>query len=114
MIKVLLEEDRAGTLVDMAHVFANFKMPGVDLVPDYDSRILKMREAGIDRGVFIQKVYLPILKFLGVSRHEMLAAQEQALLARASDAKADLDTASSSSRRIRTAQRPSPRGLNRR
>ena len=43
----------------MAHVFANFEMPGVALVPDYDSRILKMREAGIDRSVFIQKVYMP-------------------------------------------------------
>jgi acyl-[acyl-carrier-protein] desaturase len=82
VIKVLLEEDRAGTLADMAHVFANFQMPGVDLVPDYDARILKMREAGIDRGVFIQKVYMPILKYLGVGRHEMLAAQKQALDAR--------------------------------
>lgn len=82
VIKVLLEEDREGTLADMAHVFANFKMPGVDLVPDYDSRILKMREAGIDRDVFIQKVYMPILKHIGVSRHEMLAAQRAALDAR--------------------------------
>jgi acyl-[acyl-carrier-protein] desaturase len=79
VIKVLLEEDRVGTLADMALVFANFKMPGVDLVPEYDSRILKMREAGIDRGVFIQKVYLPILKYLGVSRHDMLAAQRAAI-----------------------------------
>jgi acyl-[acyl-carrier-protein] desaturase len=83
VIKVLLDEDRAGTLADMAHVFANFQMPGVGIVPDYDARILKMREAGIDRSVFIQKVYMPILKFLGVSRHEMLAAQKQALDARA-------------------------------
>jgi acyl-[acyl-carrier-protein] desaturase len=82
VIKVLLEEDRQGTLADMAHVFANFKMPGVDIVPDYDSRILKMREAGIDRDVFIQKVYMPILKYLGVKRHEMLAAQRAALDAR--------------------------------
>lgn len=79
VIKVLLEEDREGTLADMAHVFAHFRMPGVDLVPDYDSRILKMREAGIDRSVFIQKVYMPILKYLGVSRHEMLAAQRTAI-----------------------------------
>lgn len=79
VVKVLLDEDREGTLLDMAHVFANFEMPGVGLVPDYDSRILKMREAGIDRDVFIQKVYLPILKYLGVSRHEMLAAQRKAL-----------------------------------
>ncbi|WP_437592683.1 acyl-ACP desaturase [Sorangium sp. So ce1000] len=79
VIKVLLEEDRAGTLSDMAHVFANFEMPGVGIVPDYDSRILKMREAGVDRSVFIQKVYMPILKYLGVNRHEMLVAQRAAL-----------------------------------
>lgn len=82
VIKVLLDEDRQGTLADMAHVFAHFKMPGVDLVPDYDARILKMREAGIDRSVFIQKVYMPILKYLGVGRHEMLGAQRTALDAR--------------------------------
>lgn len=79
VIKVLMEEDREGTLVDIAHVLANFKMPGVDLVPDYDERILKMRDAGIDRNVFIRKIYLPVLKYLGVSRHEMLAAQRKAL-----------------------------------
>jgi acyl-[acyl-carrier-protein] desaturase len=38
-----------------------------------------MREAGVDRNVFIQKVYMPILKYLGVNRHEMLAAQRTAL-----------------------------------
>ncbi len=79
VIKILLDEDREGTLSDMALVFANFEMPGVGLVPDYDERILKMREAGIDRGVFIQKVYIPILKHLGVTRHEMLAAQAKAI-----------------------------------
>ena len=80
--KLLLEEDREGTLEDMAHVFANFQMPGVGLVPDYDERVLKMREAGIDRTVFIQKVYIPILKYLGVSRHEMLRAQGKAIEAK--------------------------------
>lgn len=95
VIKVLLEEDRAGTLADMAHVFANFEMPGVGIVPDYDSRILKMREAGIDRGVFIQKVYMPILKYLGVTRHEMLSAQKTAIDARhlRNDARAAADAA---------------------
>ncbi len=83
VIKVLLAEDREGTLRDMAHVLANFQMPGVNLVPDYDARILKMREAGIDRSVFIQKVYMPIMKYLGVSRHDMLAAQGAAIHARA-------------------------------
>jgi acyl-[acyl-carrier-protein] desaturase len=78
----------------MAHVFANFEMPGVGIVPDYDSRILKMREAGIDRSVFIQKVYLPILKFLGVSRHEMLKAQKVALDARHASASSSGEIAS--------------------
>jgi acyl-[acyl-carrier-protein] desaturase len=97
VIKVLLEEDRAGTLADMAHVFANFQMPGVSIVPDYDSRILKMREAGIDRSVFIQKVYMPILKYLGVGRHEMLAAQREAIGARRDreDARAAADASGS-------------------
>src|SRR5258705_183709 len=40
VIKVLLDEDRQGTLADMAQVFANFRMPGVGIVPDYDARIL--------------------------------------------------------------------------
>jgi acyl-[acyl-carrier-protein] desaturase len=76
----MIEEDREGTMADLAHVLANFRMPGVDLVPDYDSRILKMRgEGGIDRNLFIRKVYLPILKHLGLTRHEMLAAQRAAI-----------------------------------
>ena len=74
MIKVLLEEDREGTLADMAHVFANFEMPGVELVPDYDGRVEVMRAAGIDRAVFLQKVYFPILKYLGITRQELLLA----------------------------------------
>jgi acyl-[acyl-carrier-protein] desaturase len=74
VVKLLLEEDREGTLADIAHVFANFEMPGVKLVPDYDSRVEVMRQAGIDRSVFLQKVYFPILKYLGIGRHELLAA----------------------------------------
>ncbi|HKQ68729.1 MAG TPA: acyl-ACP desaturase [Polyangiaceae bacterium] len=72
VVKVLLEEDREDTLADFAHVFANFEMPGVALVPDYDGRVEVMRSAGIDRAVFLQKVYFPILKYLGVTRHELL------------------------------------------
>lgn len=83
VIKILLEEDREGTLSDLAHVFANFEMPGVGLVPDYDTRILQMRDnGGIDRNIFIRKVYLPLLKYVGIDRHEMLAAQRRELEAR--------------------------------
>jgi acyl-[acyl-carrier-protein] desaturase len=74
VVKVLLEEDRDGTLADLAHVFAKFEMPGVKLVPDYDGRVEVMRSAGIDRAVFLQKVYFPVLKYLGITRHEVLHA----------------------------------------
>jgi acyl-[acyl-carrier-protein] desaturase len=78
VVKVLLEEDREGTLSDFAHVFAHFEMPGVTLVPNYDGRVEVMRSAGIDRAVFLQKVYFPILKYLGITRHEMLRAAKTA------------------------------------
>jgi acyl-[acyl-carrier-protein] desaturase len=74
VVKVLMEEDREGTLADLAYVFSKFEMPGVKLVPDYDGRVEIMRSAGIDRAVFLQKVYFPILKYLGITRHEMLHA----------------------------------------
>jgi acyl-[acyl-carrier-protein] desaturase len=74
VVKVCLEEDRDGTLSDIGHVAKHFEMPGVGIVPDYDARIDVMRaEAKVDRDVFIQKVYLPVLKLLGVSRQELVA-----------------------------------------
>jgi acyl-[acyl-carrier-protein] desaturase len=73
--KVLLEEDREGTLCDIAHVAKNFQMPGVGLVPDYEERIKLMREEGrVDRGVFLQKVFFPVLKYLDVTRQELQEA----------------------------------------
>jgi acyl-[acyl-carrier-protein] desaturase len=76
VVKVLLEEDREGTLADFAHVFANFEMPGARLVPNYQGRVEVMRQAGIDRAVFLQKVYFPILKYLGITRHELMRAHK--------------------------------------
>jgi acyl-[acyl-carrier-protein] desaturase len=46
-------------------------MPADDLVPRYGDRIALMREAGIDRGVFIREVWLPVLKRLGLTRHDL-------------------------------------------
>jgi acyl-[acyl-carrier-protein] desaturase len=70
--RVLLEEDREGTLRDLAHVFKHFTMPAYDLVPDYEERVKLMREAGMDRGAFIAEVWLPALKAIGVTRAELL------------------------------------------
>ncbi len=72
VVRVLLEEDRTGTVADLSHVFRHFAMPGVGIVPDYDARIEVMRKAGVDRSLFLQKVYFPVLKALGVSRDEIV------------------------------------------
>jgi acyl-[acyl-carrier-protein] desaturase len=70
-----LEDDREGAIKDMAFVFANFQMPGKDLVPDYDSRTEVMRQTGgVDRTVFLKEVWFPTLKRLGVTREEVTKA----------------------------------------
>ena len=75
VVKVLLDEDRHGTLVDISHVAKNFQMPGVGIVPNYDDRVAVMREEGkVDRAVFFQKVFFPVLKYLGVTRQELQEA----------------------------------------
>lgn len=75
VVKVYLDEDRDGTIEDIAHVARNFEMPGVGLVPDYDARIEIMRgEGNVDRDVFLKKVYFPTLKYLGVTRAEIADA----------------------------------------
>ena len=71
VIGLEMQEDREGTLADLAHVFAHFKMPGVGLVPNYDARIGVMREAGIDRNAFLTKVWFPLLKGVGTDRREL-------------------------------------------
>jgi len=75
VVRLLLEEDRAGTVRDIAFVAKHFQMPGVGIVPDYEARIAVMRDAGhIDRDLFLQKVYFPVLKYLGVTREELVQA----------------------------------------
>jgi acyl-[acyl-carrier-protein] desaturase len=72
VVKVLLEEDREGTLRDIAHVAKHFQMPGLGIVPNYEHRIKVMRDEGkVDRAVFLQKVFFPVLKYLDVTRLEL-------------------------------------------
>jgi acyl-[acyl-carrier-protein] desaturase len=70
--RVLLEEDAEGFKRDLAHVFRHFTMPAYDLVPDYGDRVEFMRQAGMDRGAFVREVWLPVLKAIGLSRHELV------------------------------------------
>jgi acyl-[acyl-carrier-protein] desaturase len=79
VVKVLLEEDREGTLADLAFVAKRFEMPGVHVVPSYEARVAVMRdESNVDRDVFLQKVFFPTLKLLGLTRQDLVAASAKA------------------------------------
>ncbi len=66
-----LEEDRPGTLRDLAHVLAHFRMPGVGLVPEYEQR-LQTGGVGITSQQFLEHGIFPTLRRLGTSRTELL------------------------------------------
>ncbi len=78
MIALHLADDRQGTLADLAHVLRTFRMPAEDVLPDYEARIVVMRTAGIDSGVFLREVVLPTLGSLGLSRHDLPGPRERA------------------------------------
>jgi len=74
-IKVLqleMEEDREGTLADLAHVVYHFQMPGVGLIPEYDRR-LAVEGVGISSQQILLKGILPVLKAVGTSRQELFS-----------------------------------------
>jgi acyl-[acyl-carrier-protein] desaturase len=72
-----LEEDREGALRDLAHVVFNFKMPGVGLIPEYDDR-LRVNGVGVTPQHFLQRGIFPLLKKVGTSRAELVAALDRA------------------------------------
>ena len=80
MIALELDEDRAGTLADLAYVIANFKMPGEGLIPNYLEN-LKNGGGGISARQFFTRGVLPMLKQLGTSRDELKGATIQAFAA---------------------------------
>ena len=71
MVALHLADDPDGARADIAYVLRTFRMPAEDLLPDYADRIEVMRAAGIDRGVFLAEVVLPLLRALGLTRHDL-------------------------------------------
>ena len=78
VLRVEIEDDRAGVLRDLDHVFTHFRMPADDLVPDYDRRVAGLRRAGVDRHVFLRDVWLRLLARLGVSRADVARTRRSA------------------------------------
>jgi acyl-[acyl-carrier-protein] desaturase len=68
-----LEDDPEGALEDLAHVVFNFKMPGINLIPEYDDR-LQVEGVGISPQYFLQHGVFPLLKALGTDRSQLMKA----------------------------------------
>jgi acyl-[acyl-carrier-protein] desaturase len=82
MIEIEMDEDRVGTLSDLAFVIANFKMPGDGLIPGYHEN-LRIGGGGISARLFLTRAVLPLLKQLGTSRNELKSASAAVLPLRA-------------------------------
>jgi acyl-[acyl-carrier-protein] desaturase len=78
LIQLELDQDRVGTLADLARVIAEFKMPGDGLIPNYQAR-LKESGAGISPRLFLQGALLPMLRTLKTDRAELKFAAQQML-----------------------------------
>jgi acyl-[acyl-carrier-protein] desaturase len=70
LVGLELAHDRAGTIADLAHVLATFKMPGDGLIPNYREK-LRTSGAGISPRSFLEHVVSPLLTTLAISREEL-------------------------------------------
>jgi len=71
-VKLHMKEDRDGTLEDIKHVLAQFRMPAHDLIPDWEVRgkTIIGQKVFSDR-IFFREIMRPILSLLGTSRSEL-------------------------------------------
>ncbi|MGI8309058.1 acyl-ACP desaturase [Saccharopolyspora hattusasensis] len=75
MVALLLDDDREGTLADLAHVLRTFRMPAEQLLPDSDARTALMRSTGINGQVYLRDIVAPTLKALHLTRHDLPVAK---------------------------------------
>jgi len=72
VLRLHLEDDRAGTLEQLRRVLNDFKMPAVHLLAESPQRVAAVKNLGIfNESMFYAEIYLPICKLLGISRAEM-------------------------------------------
>jgi acyl-[acyl-carrier-protein] desaturase len=72
VLRLHLEDDRAGTVEQLRRVLNGFQMPAVHLLADSAQRAAAVRSLNIfNEELFYTEVYLPILAVLGLERSEM-------------------------------------------
>jgi acyl-[acyl-carrier-protein] desaturase len=73
-VKAFLSLEPDETVADLKFVFDHFSMPGRALIPGYEQCSAAIDEAGIyGPRLYVQKVRLPILEDLGVTRKQLKA-----------------------------------------
>lgn len=73
VIAIHLDEDRVGTIADLAHVLSHFRMPGDERIPNYRQR-LQEGGGGISARSFLQRAVLATLRSLGLTRDDLRGA----------------------------------------
>jgi acyl-[acyl-carrier-protein] desaturase len=73
VLRLELSSDYEGTLEDLAKVTSSFRMPGVELVPEYAKR-LGVEGVGISPQKFLQEGVFPLLRALKVKRSDLARA----------------------------------------
>jgi acyl-[acyl-carrier-protein] desaturase len=74
-VKAYLALEPEETIADLKYVFDNFAMPAQYQIPDWEERGRAIEAAGIyGPRIYLQKVRLPILEDLGVTRSQLKAA----------------------------------------
>jgi acyl-[acyl-carrier-protein] desaturase len=73
-----MKQDRDKVLEALDRVISTFRMPAVDIIPDWDTRDQLIRETRIfDKRIFTREVVGPVLKALKVSREEFREARHR-------------------------------------
>jgi acyl-[acyl-carrier-protein] desaturase len=70
LLAIDMEDDRDGTIADLAHVIPRFKMPGDGLVPSYNQKLV---DAGLahETSWYVERVVMPTLKAVGTTWEEL-------------------------------------------
>ena len=72
VLRLHLQDDRAGTIGQLRRVLNGFQMPAVHLLADSAQRVAAVKNLNIfNEDLFYSEVYLPILEVLGIERSEM-------------------------------------------
>ena len=86
LMKFEYADDPVGTMEDIAHVVYHFQIPGVGLIPEYDER-LKVEGVAISHQHFLQYGIFPTLKYMGITRPELVKGLRKKQLQEATEAK---------------------------